>query len=196
MGFSYGYNRAEDAWDYNSARSLVLQLVDKVSRGGNFLLDIGPDEHGKIPPIMEERLQEIGQWMSVNAEAIYGAVRWKSASQWGPGKRDYKPKNGGGDLLLKLTVEPDSGYAVKECFFTYNPERKDLYVMLPVWPSGGKFVVRGLALPAMTKVELLETKQALGWKAVGKDVEITMPAYDPNRIKSEYVFVIKIHSIQ
>ena len=53
MGFSYGYNRAEDAWDYNSAQSLVLQLIDKVSRGGNFLLDIGPDAHGKIPPIME-----------------------------------------------------------------------------------------------------------------------------------------------
>jgi len=195
MGFSYGYNRAEDVWDYNSAQSLVLQLIDKVSRGGNFLLDIGPDEHGKIPPIMEERLQEIGRWMKINGEAIYGTTRWKTASQWGPGKTDYKPKNGGGDLLLKLTVDPDPGYAVKECFFTYNPEGKDLFVLLPVWPSGGKFVVKGLTLPAGTKVELLETKKALAWKAAGKDVEITMPAFDPNKIKSEYTYVLKIHTI-
>ena len=61
MGFSYGYNREEDAWDYNSTQSLILQLIDKVSRGGNFLLDIGPDEHGKIPPIMQERLIEMGK---------------------------------------------------------------------------------------------------------------------------------------
>ncbi|WP_188930877.1 alpha-L-fucosidase [Puia dinghuensis] len=168
MGFSYGYNRAEDSWDYNSAQSLVLALIDKVSRGGNFLLDIGPDEHGKIPPIMEERLQQMGHWMSINSEAIYGAVRWKKVSQ---------------------------GDSVKECFFTYSPERKDLYVLLPRWPSGGRFVVRDLALPAGTTVELLDTKQALTWKAVGKDVEIRLPAFDPNRMTSEYVYVIKIHSI-
>ena len=69
MGASYGYNRNEDAWDYNSAQSLVLQLIDKVSRGGNFLLDIGPDAHGKIPPIMQERLLQIGDWMHINVRS-------------------------------------------------------------------------------------------------------------------------------
>ncbi|MBK6932388.1 MAG: alpha-L-fucosidase [Saprospirales bacterium] len=72
MGFSYGYNRMEDASDYNSAQTLLLHLIDKVSRGGNFLLDIGPDSHGKIPPIMQERLLEIGKWLEINGEAIYG----------------------------------------------------------------------------------------------------------------------------
>jgi alpha-L-fucosidase len=193
MGFSYGYNRAEDAWDYNSAKSLVLQLIDKVSRGGNFLLDIGPDEHGKIPPIMEERLEQIGHWMKINGEAIYGSTRWKQPSQWGPGRTDYKPKNGGGDLLLKLTVDPDPGYAVKECFFTYNAERKDLYLLLPRWPSGGTFTVRGLAPAAGTTVQLLETKQGLAWKAIGKDIAITLPPFDPNNMTSEYAYVLKIH---
>ena len=201
MGFSYGYNRAEDAWDYNTPQSLVLQLIDKVSRGGNFLLDIGPDSHGKIPPIMEERLEQIGHWMDINNEAIYGSVRWKDASQWGPGRRDYKPKNGSGDLLLKLTVDPDPGFAVKECFFTYNPERKDLYVLLPKWPgaSAGRsvadFVIQDLDLPAGTKVELLETHQQLQWKREGKNVRVLFPPFDPGRMKSEYAYVIKIHSI-
>jgi alpha-L-fucosidase len=194
MGFSYGYNRAEDSWDYNSPKSLVLQLIDKVSRGGNFLLDIGPDAHGKIPPIMEERLLQIGHWMNINNEAIYGAVRWKVPSQWGPGRRDYKPANGGGDLLLKLTTDPDSGYAVIECFFTYNAQRKDLYVLLPKWPpvNASYCLVRNIRLPPATKVELLETHQPLDWKQVEANVQIILPPFDPNRMTSEYAYVIKI----
>ena len=192
MGFSYGYNREEDAWDYNSAQSLVLQLVDKVSRGGNFLLDIGPDEHGKIPPIMEERLAQIGDWIKINGEAIYGSTRWKASSQWGPGKRGYKPANGGGDLLLKLTIDPDPGYAVQECFFTYNPERRNLYVILPKWPPA--FTIRDLTLPAGTKMELLDSHQPLVWRQQGKDVLITLPSFDPGLIKSQYAYVLKINN--
>ena len=102
MGYSYGYNREEDAWDYNSAQSLVLQLIDKVSRGGNFLLDIGPDEHGKIPPIMQERLLQMGAWLKINGEAIYGTSRWKIHSQWSARNREYKDRRC--DILLKINV--------------------------------------------------------------------------------------------
>jgi alpha-L-fucosidase len=193
MGYSYGYNRAEDSWDYNSAQSLVLQLIDKVSRGGNFLLDIGPDEHGKIPPIMEERLLQIGDWMKINSEAIYGASRWKTAAQWGPGRQDYKPKDGGGDLLLKLTVDPEPGYAVKECFFTYNRERKDLYLLLPKWT--GRLTVHDLALAPGSKAELLGAKAALSVLQKGKDVVIDMPAFDPSWKISPYAYVVKIHGV-
>ena len=194
MGFSYGYNREEDAWDYNSAQSLVLQLIDKVSRGGNFLLDIGPDEHGKIPPIMQERLLQIGDWMKINNEAIYNTVSWKKASQWSSGKTDYKPKNNSGDLLLKLTVDPNPGYAVKECFFTYNPSANNLYVILPKYPSDKKVVVQDLTLSADTKIELLETHETLKWQQQGNDLLIQLPEFDPNKIKSAYAFVLKINN--
>jgi alpha-L-fucosidase len=56
--------------------------------------------------------------MNINNEAIYNTQRWKSASQWSEGRRDYKSKSG--DMLLKITVDPDPGYAVKEIFYTYN----------------------------------------------------------------------------
>ena len=191
MGFSYGYNREEDSWDYNSAQSLVLQLIDKVSRGGNFLLDIGPDEHGKIPPIMEERLLQIGDWMKINQEAIYGASRWRMPSQWSAGRQDYKPANGGGDLLLKLTVDPEPGYAVKECFFTYNAEHNDLYALLPKWP-GATFTIHDLAPAPGAHIELLETHEALQWHQQGNDCVIELPAYDPGKIRSAYAYVIKL----
>ncbi|MHA4807242.1 alpha-L-fucosidase [Flavitalea flava] len=193
MGFSYGYNREEDAWDYNSSKALVFQLIDKVSRGGNFLLDIGPDEHGKIPPIMQERLLQIGDWIKINGEAIYGTTKWRTPAQWGTGKRDYKPANGGGDLLLKLTVDPDPGFAVKECFFTYNAAQKDLFVLLPRWHTG-TFTIRDLKLSPGTTIELLETHTRLAGKQQGNDLVITMPSFDPNKITTQYGFVIKIHN--
>lgn len=194
MGFSYGYNREEDAWDYNSAQSLVLQLIDKVSSGGNFLLDIGPDAHGKIPPIMQERLLQIGDWMNINGEAIYNTVRWRTPSQWSDGMKGYKPKNGSGDLLLKLTIDPDPGYAVKELFYTYNEKTNSLYAIFPKYPDNDKIVLKSVALPAGTAVSFLSTKEALDWKQDGDNVVISLPAYNPNTIKAPYAYAIKINN--
>jgi alpha-L-fucosidase len=192
MGYSYGYNREEDAWDYNSSQSLVLQLIDKVSRGGNFLLDIGPDEHGKIPPIMQERLLQIGEWLKTNGEAIYGTSRWKESCQWTTGRKDYK--NRSGDMLLKITVDPDPGYAVKEIFYTYNAKTNSLYAILPQYPSNKKIVLQNTELPAGTTARFLSTKETLSWKQDGSNIEINLPEYDPAKIKAPYAYVIKIEN--
>jgi alpha-L-fucosidase len=192
MGHSYGYNRAEDAGDYNSAQSLVLHLIDKVSRGGNFLLDIGPDGYGKIPPIMQERLLEMGKWLEVNGEAIYGTRRWRIPSQWSEGNRDYKHNAAHGDLLLKQTVHPEPGYAVKEAFYTYNPKTNTLYVTLPKYPADNRVTLRGVQISNNTEVTLLATKQRLRAEAIGGNTVITLPLYDPAALKSPHAFSIKI----
>jgi alpha-L-fucosidase len=190
MGYSYGYNREEDAWDYNSAQSLVLQLIDKVSRGGNFLLDIGPDEHGKIPPIMQERLLQIGEWLKINGEAIYGTSRWKTASQWSDGRKDYKDRSG--DMLLKITVDPDPGYAVKEVFYTYNEKTNTLYAIFPKYPENKKLVLKDIDLSESGTVSFLSTGQNLPWTLNGRNTILDLPEYDPNKIKSPYAYVIRI----
>lgn len=190
MGYSYAYNRAEDSWDYSSTQSLILHLIDKVSRGGNFLLDIGPDSHGKIPPIMEERLLQIGEWMKINGEAIYNTVRWKTPSQWSEGRRDYNSKDV--DFMLKLTIDPDPGYAVKEVFYTYNPTTNSLYAIFPKYPSDRKLVLKDISLPAGTLINFLSTKENVAWKQEGQNVVIALPVYDPNKIKAPYAYVLKI----
>src|SRR5436190_4036528 len=202
MGYSYGYNREEDAWDYNSTQSLIIALIDKVSRGGNFLLDIGPDEHGKIPPIMQDRLLQMGEWMKINGEAIYNTRRWKTPFQWSAGRRDYKGTNEhitgdwktGGDIMLKLTIDPDPGYAVKELFFTYNPKENNLYAIFPKYPDNKKLILKDVTLPVGTKISFLSTKENLSWKQNGTDIEISLPEYNPNKIKSSYAYAIKIEN--
>lgn len=190
MGFSYGYNREEDAWDYNSTQSLVLQLIDKVSRGGNFLLDIGPDEHGKIPPVMQERLLQMGEWLKLNGEAIYNTRRWKNTCQWSEGRRDYKDRHG--DMLLKITVDPDPGFAVKEVFYSYNPGTNSLYAVLPRYPESKKIILRDIQLPADSKLSLLSVTPELTWKQKGQDVEVELPEYNPSVMKTPYAWAIKI----
>jgi hypothetical protein len=191
MGHSYGYNREEDAWDYNSAQSLIIALIDKVSRGGNFLLDIGPDEHGKIPPIMQERLLQIGEWLNINGEAIYNTRRWKMNSQWSDGKRDW---NGNGDIMLKLTVDPDPGFAIKEVFYTYDPTNNNLFAIFPKYPDNKKLVLKDVALPAETKISFLSTKENLQWRQIEKNVEISLPEYNPNKIMSPYAYAVKMEN--
>lgn len=201
MGFSYGYNREEDAWDYNSTQSLVLALIDKVSRGGNFLLDIGPDEHGKIPPIMQERLLQIGEWLQINGESIYGTSRWKTPAQWSDGKRGFKMANAhaatedwktGGDIMLKLTVDPEPGYAVKEVFYTYNKNTNALYAIFAKYPDNKKLVLKDIQLPEGTVISFLANNQMLSWTRDANNIVVELPEYNPNKIKSPYAFAVKI----
>ena len=71
IGKSFGLNRIEGVEDYMSAKELLETLCSLVSKGGNFLLNVGPAADGTIPVIMEERLLQMGKWLKVNGEAIY-----------------------------------------------------------------------------------------------------------------------------
>jgi alpha-L-fucosidase len=83
MAESWGYSRLDTEGYWKSSKTLIRKLVDIVSKGGNYLLNVGPDGKGSLPSLAVERLQEIGDWMSVNGESIRGASGCATIPDWG-----------------------------------------------------------------------------------------------------------------
>ncbi len=91
MNRSWGYKVCDNAW--KSSLQLIRNLIDIASKGGNFLLNVGPTAQGRIPRPSVERLREMGAWLKVNGDAIYGT----SASPYEPvdwGRFTSKPAEG------------------------------------------------------------------------------------------------------
>jgi len=78
MNGHWGWNQADRDW--KPSTELIRTLVDIASKGGNFLLNVGPTAEGRFPPEALERLADLGRWMDVHAEAIRGT----QASPFGP----------------------------------------------------------------------------------------------------------------
>ncbi len=68
---TWGYKSYDEHW--KSIEDLTFKLVDIVSKGGNYLLNVGPTSEGIIPAESVTRLRAVGRWLKVNGEAIYGA---------------------------------------------------------------------------------------------------------------------------
>ena len=82
MNDTWGYKSFDDGW--KDTRTLVRTLIDVASKGGNFLLNVGPTAEGLIPAESQARLHEMGRWMRANGDAIYGStVSPYGAPVWG-----------------------------------------------------------------------------------------------------------------
>jgi alpha-L-fucosidase len=111
IGHSFGYSRNENLEDYSTSEQLVHLLIDKVSGGGNLLLNIGPTADGRIPVIMQQRLADMGRWLRRNGEAIYKTSAWKVASKQEDIQAFFTCK--GEDLYVICTRYPAQSITVK-----------------------------------------------------------------------------------
>jgi alpha-L-fucosidase len=120
--YSYGYNAATPDEEYMNASTIVTTLVDIVSKGGNFLLDIGPRADGSIIDVEAKALREAGSWIKDHGEAIYRTKTWWVTPQEGENMRFamsedafyiYLLKNPLGRLIIGSPVPWVQGDKVK-----------------------------------------------------------------------------------
>jgi alpha-L-fucosidase len=112
IGNSFGYNRNENLNDYTSSEQLIHILIDKVARGGNLLLNIGPTADGRIPVIMQQRLADMGNWLKINGEGVYNTRAWDKAPTPKADTKQYYTRKGN-DLYVILTRFPQEKILVE-----------------------------------------------------------------------------------
>jgi len=152
MNDHWGYNKHDQRW--KSTEDLIRKLVDIASKGGNFLLNVGPTGEGLIPGPSVERLEAMGRWMQVNGDSIYAT----SASPF-----------------AKLPWGRCTQKALGE-----NTTR--LYLHVFQWPADGKLLVPGLGNKPLKAFLLSDAKQSalpVASRDAGVTVDLPPQAPDP-----------------
>ena len=148
IGYSFGYNQVEGDEHLLSSEALVHLLIDIVSKNGNLLLDVGPAADGSIPENQLKRLNDLGDWLAINGEGIFGTKPWRMTSS--------KLKDG------------------SEVRFTQKNE--DLYIFLISSPKGKTILIPSCKTSQSSKVLLYGTKiESLPFSSVGDGIEIKLP---------------------
>ncbi len=165
---------------YKPAMTIIRQLCDVVAKNGNLLLNVGPNADGSFHPDAVKTLHEIGNWLKVNGQAIYGSRPYKVASE-GPTlvmDDDYD--------LEKLNTQLEEGIAVdivnqkfssKDFRFTTN--EGCLYAIGLVWPEDGSAHIKTLGLETMgdqiKSVTLVENDTPVSFRQEDEGLDVVLP---------------------
>ncbi|HPA20626.1 MAG TPA: alpha-L-fucosidase [Verrucomicrobiae bacterium] len=152
MNDTWGFKSYDENW--KSTTDLIQKLCDIVSKGGNFLLNVGPTPEGEIPQPSIERLHAVGAWMKVNGEAIYGT-----------------------------TASPFHKLLWGRCTKKVRADGTTLYLHVFDWPKDGKLVIPGLK-SAPKAASLLSDGTTLQAKRSGDNIVVDVPAAAPDPIAS------------
>ena len=177
---TWGYKCYDNDW--KSIEEVLYWIVEIASKGGNYLLNIGPDGRGYIPEESVKLLREVGRWMELNGEAIYGTSRWHVFRE-GPTRADMKSTTHREKHGFDLEFTPED--------FWFTRKENKLYAISLVAPEKGRIEIKALADLAhqIAAIELLGREQKLDWE-FDESVSIIMP--EVNSREYEHGFALRI----
>ncbi|MGB7285123.1 MAG: alpha-L-fucosidase [Candidatus Acidiferrum sp.] len=163
---SWGYIKNDT---FKSPQFIVDQLVDIVSKNGNLLLNIGPKSDGTIPEEVQAVLRDVGSWLKVNGDAIYGTRPWKIYGE-GP------TKVAAGAFHDTYTAT----YTAED--FRFTTKGRALYAIELGWPSAGEAVILSLGSKAIggqkiASIELLGSNAKLAFEQQADGLHIRVPEH-------------------
>ncbi|CAH1772252.1 unnamed protein product [Owenia fusiformis] len=163
---SYGYRRNAKVNDYFDINGILKIVAETVSCGGNVLINIGPTADGRIPPVFEERLYQLGEWMNINGEGIYDTVPW---------------------IHQNDQFNKDVWYTSRD---------KTVYAITLKWPRNDILELHSMNPTAATKVSWLGFNGTLKWTSDGGRVLVNMPTISMNDIPCLWAWVFKFENTQ
>jgi alpha-L-fucosidase len=157
--------------EFRTATTIVHDLVDIVSKNGNLLLNVGPRPDGTIPQEVVELLEEVGNWLEVNGEAIYGTRPWHTYGE-GPTRI----------AAGKMTERENAPLTAEDIRFTTKDS--NLYAICPQWP-GQEIRIRSLGPHSsvssnrIAQVSMLGSQEPLSWSQDENGLCIATPSVKP-----------------
>lgn len=164
---------------FKSPQFIVHQLIDIVSKNGNLLLNIGPRSDGTIPEEVQKVLLDVGAWLKVNGEAIYGTRPWRIYGE-GPTK-----------VAAGSFHDVDTANYTPEDF-RFTTKGGELYAIGLAWPANGEAVIHSLAPtvggePVQT-VALLGGEAHLQFEQRPDGLHVKLPVQAP----AEYAYALRV----
>jgi alpha-L-fucosidase len=165
--------------------SVVTELIEHCSTGGNLMLNVSPKGDGSIPEDQQKVLAAVGEWLKANGEGIYDSRPWRVPGE-GPGTPSEIPPDWKGgstaDQTNAIKDGPGQRVQITEASFRFTQVKGNLYAFGYRWPTGGSASIKALSgsLAKVERVTLLgPTAQAVTFKQTAEALVVTLPASAP-----------------